>query len=180
MVSNQLLNSNFSSLSLEASHSLCLVLPEQGAALRFPSKPRRQAMLAPQGASGSAPRAEAARRPYRNAALVGTGHLQEHHQHPRSPATCGWVGVEQAASSPQAGAGGCWGYCAVLCWWCWLSLASTELSRCCFPGACPVVGAGAGHCSPHACPGVAPLWPVHGWVWLLPRHPALVGSELWL
>lgn len=40
MVSNQLLNPDFSWLSLEeASHSLCLVLLEKGAALWFPSKP---------------------------------------------------------------------------------------------------------------------------------------------
>lgn len=50
MVSNQLLNSDFSWLSLEeASRSLCLVLPEQGAALWLPLMPRWPAMPVPLG-----------------------------------------------------------------------------------------------------------------------------------
>lgn len=132
MVSNQLLDSDSSWLSSEeALHSLCLVLPEQeqGAALRSPSKlRRRQAMLAPQGVSGSAPRAEAAGRPYRNTALFGAGHLQEHHQRPPDPATCGRVGAE-AGGLPAATRGrrvlGLPCGAAVLC------------RRCCAAGAVP-------------------------------------------
>lgn len=114
MVSNQLLNSDFSWLSLEeAFHSLCLVLPEQGAALRFPLKPRQQAMPAPRGASGSVLRAEAAGRPYRNTVLFGAGQLQEHHQHPQTLSRmAGWE-PKQAASPPQPRAGGHWGCRAV-------------------------------------------------------------------
>ena len=186
MVSNQLLNSDFSWLSLEeALHSLCLVLPEQGAALRFPLK---LVMLAPRGASGSAPRAEAARTPYRNTALFGDGHLQEHHQHPQTqPPVAGWE-PKQAASPPQAGQVlGLLHGAAVLCRRCQLLLASAEHHCSCFPGALPALlpggraaGVGAGHCAPRACPGTAPLQPVHCWVWLLPRHPDLISSELWL
>lgn len=191
MVSNQLLNSDFSWLSLEeASHSLCLVLPKQGAALRFPSMPRRQAMLAPRGVSGSAPCVEAAGRPYRNTALIGAGNLQEHHQHPQTlPRAAGWE-PKQAASLPQPRSGGHWG-CHVVRQCCagrtGCSWQAAEHRCCCFPGAYSVLlpggrvaGVGAGHCALRARPGTAPLRPVHCWVWLLPRHPDLVGSELWL
>lgn len=126
MVSNQLLNPDISWLLLEeAFHSLCLVLPEQGAALWFPLKPWRQAMPAPWGASRSARCTEAAGRPYRNMALFGAGHLQEHHQHPQIlPRAAGWE-PKQAASPPQPGAGGRWG-CHVV-------------QRCCAGGAVPAV-----------------------------------------
>lgn len=75
MVSNQLLNSDFSCLLEEASPSLCLVPPEQGAALQFSLMPCRQPTPVPRGASGSASHTGAAGRPYRNTALFGAGHL---------------------------------------------------------------------------------------------------------
>lgn len=108
MLSNQLLNSDFSWLSLEeASHSLCLVLPEQGAALRFTSTPWRWAMPVPRGASGHTRREPGDPTKTQRCAELGTcKSITSTHR----PATRGRVGA-------NAGTGRSWG-CRVARWCC--------------------------------------------------------------
>lgn len=120
MVSNQLLNSDFSWLSLEeASRSLCLVLPEQGAALWLPLMPRWPAMPVSRGPSGSVPRVEAAGRPYKKHGAVWSRALARASPAPTDPATR-LPGASQSQGRQVLG----------------LPRGAAVLCRCCcFPGA---------------------------------------------
>lgn len=118
MVSDQLLNSDFSCLLLEeASPSLCLVLPEPGAALRFSSMRCR------------CPGEPAARHrtwrqlgdptETRRCLELGTCKSITSTHRPCH----GWE-PKEAPPPPQPGAGRCRGCCAVLCRWCCAGFAS--------------------------------------------------------
>lgn len=177
MVSNQLLNSYFSWLSLEeAFQSLCLMLPEQRAALRF----SLEASLAAGARAARRCSREQAGDPTQTKRSPWQAARRDAPAAPRAAAKSSRVGAEAAASPPQPGGRSPPGDRCRCCWapgepWvllqalCWLWLC-----------AAPRTQLPAGHPAPHARPGSAPLRPVHCCFWLHLWHPKLVGSELWL